>query len=98
MSVEAPILPQAKVIEQVKGLHEQKNQLQTHLTQIEDKLRMIEMSLSENDNLKKKVKELLAASHAHFMEEWKRRIEFYPDIRLASLQKLIEINAPAVKK
>lgn len=98
MSVVAPILPQDKVIEQVKGLHQQKTQLETHLRQIEEKLHLIEASLKENDQLKSRVHDLLKTSFHHFEEEWKRRSEYYPDLHLNLLTKIAELYAAPPKK
>ena len=98
MSVVPLIIPQAQVIEQIKGLTAQKDQLNARLRQSEEKLRLIEHSLNENDALKAKVGELLDQSLGFFQEEWKRKSDYYPDIRAQSLLKLVELIIPPVKK
>ncbi len=97
MSIAPPIIPQPEVIEQIKGLTSQKDQLLAHLRDVEEKARLIEVSLAENAALKAKVNELLDQSLGFFQEEWNRKSNYYPDIRAQSLTKISELINPPKK-
>ena len=97
MTFTAPVLPQDKVIEQVKGLSQQRNQLKSQLAQLEAKLQSIESSLGENDQLKAKVHELLTASYKNYEEEWKRHFEYFPEIHLRAVNDMVAILKPKKK-
>ena len=96
MTFKPDIVTQNQIVDQVKGLIEQRYKLQVQEEQLERKLKLIETSLAENDHLTEKVNALLAESLALFEEEWKHRNEFYPDIWLASLEQAM--NAVQSKK
>ena len=98
MSYSPSVTAQAQDNEQNKGLTSQKDQLNARLRQSEEKLRLIEASLNENDALKAKVRELLDQSLGFFQEEWKRKSDYFPDIRTQSLLKLVELISPPLKK
>jgi hypothetical protein len=99
MNFKPDIVAQPLVVEQVKGLIEQKHKLSVQVEQLEHRLKLIESSLSENDQMSERVKVLVAESLSLFEEEWKRKSEFYPDLWLASLeQALVQVAAPAKKK
>jgi hypothetical protein len=92
MSLKPDAVTQAQVIDQVKGLGEQKYKIEVQIELMEKRLKLIEASLAE------RVKTLLAESLSLFEDEWKRKTEFYPDIRLASMeQALIAIQPPKKK-
>lgn len=95
MSVTAIVITQEQTVEQIKDLHHQRDQLQIQLEQLERKLKMIESSLAENEELKVKVKVLLEASTKLFLEEWKRKHEYFPEIHLASVLDEIAVLNPA---
>jgi hypothetical protein len=98
MSLKPDAVTQAQVIDQVKGLGEQKYKIEVQIELMEKRLKLIEASLAENDTLAERVKTLLAESLSLFEDEWKRKTEFYPDIRLASMeQALIAIQPPKKK-
>jgi hypothetical protein len=98
MSVKPDTVTQAQVIDQVKGLGAQKYKLEVQIELMEKRLKLIEASLAENDTLAERVKTLLAESLSLFEDEWNRKTEFYPDIRLASMeQALIAIQPPKKK-
>ena len=95
MSLKPDIVAQALVIDQVKGLIEQKYKIEVQIGQMEKRLKLIESSLAENDTLTERMHALLAESLSLFEDEWSRRSEYYPDIWLASMeQALITIQPP----
>ncbi len=94
----APVLPQEKVVEQVKGLGQQRDQLRIQLEQMEYRLKSIETSLAENDQLRAKVRELLVASNKLFEDEWSRHFEFFPDIHLRAVEDMVNLLAPPKKR
>ena len=97
MSLKPPIITQDQLVEQVLHMGQQKQQLENTLALLQNKLKMIEHSLGENDQLKEKIKDLMAQSFGLFQEEWKRRTEFYPEIRLKVLEKNLALIAPPKK-
>ena len=97
MTFAAPILPQDKVIEQVKGLYQQRDQLAIQLDQLKKRLHAIESSLDENEHLKARVQELMDTSYQHFQEEWSRRNTYFPEIYLAKLEDMNAILSPPNK-
>ncbi len=97
MSIKAEIVPQDTVIEQVKTLSLQNNGLETETEVMERKLEAIKASLAENESLKKTNQELLEQVLRLFDEEWMRRAEFFPDIRLEILTSSAALNAPPKK-
>ena len=95
MSFVPPVTPQTQVVEQIKALTDQKVLLDSRLRHSEEKLKLIEASLSENENLKARVRELLDQSLGFFQEEWSRKSEYFPDIRSQSLLKIVDwVNPP----
>ena len=98
MSFSPPIIPQAQVIEQIKGLTTQQDHLLSQIRLAEEKLRLIQASLSENEALKARIHELMDQSLGFFQEEWMRKSEYFPDIRMLSLMKAVELVAPPTKK
>jgi len=98
MSVKPDVVPQATVVEQVKGLSEQRYKLTIQAEQLEHRLKLIEGSLSENDQLSERVNALLAESLGLFEEEWKRRATFYPDLWLGTLEQALMVIAPPTGK
>ena len=97
MSLKPPVITQDQLIEQVQHMDQQKQQLDHTLSLLQHKLQMIEKSLGENDQLKHKVQELMEVSLNLFQEEWKRRTEFYPEVRLKILEKTVDLLAPPKK-
>ncbi len=97
MNIKAEVIPQDSVIEQVKTLSLQNNTLETETEVLERKLEAIKASLAENETLKKTNEELLAETLRLFDEEWTRRADFFPDIRLEILTSSAALNAPPKK-
>jgi len=97
MSIKADITPQETVVDQVKTLLQQKSELDIQVDVLERKLEAIKASLAENEDFKTKNKELLETMMKLFDEEWNRRGEFYPDIRLEILTASAALNAPPKK-
>jgi TolA-binding protein len=95
MSLKPPIIAQDQLVEQTQHMSQQKDQLENSLDLLQHKLEQIEHSIGENDHLKTKVKELMDQSLGMFQTEWKRRFEFYPEIRLKVLEKTVALVAPA---
>jgi hypothetical protein len=93
MSLKPPPLPTEQVAEQAHALQQQQAQLEQQRDVLENRLQSIESSLGENENLRKQVEVLMAESLSHSQEEWKRKSEYYPDIRLQILQKALELLA-----
>ena len=60
----------------------------------------IDTIIKENEILKKQAHELMTASMSQFELEWKRKGEYFPDIRLNILQKTVDLlaNAPPPAK
>jgi|GEM_PF-2515763 len=98
MSLKPQIIPQTHLVDQVQQMDQQKRQLENALDLLQNRLKMIESSLGENDRLRSQVQELADQSLGHFQEEWKRRTEFYPEIRLKELEKLLALIAPPAPK
>ena len=78
MSLKPDVVPQEQVIEEVKGMTEQRLKLFTQINDIETKHKLIEASLAENDHIKERVKALLAESLSLFEEEWKTENRILP--------------------
>ncbi len=97
MSVKPTLISQDAVVEQVKLLQTQKEEMETQLDQLEIKLKHIEASIAENDSLKTKNKQLLEQSVALFQEEWKRCADYFPEIRLKVLSSSADLVAPPKK-
>ncbi len=98
MSFKSEIVPQTAVIDQVKGLNEQKYKIEVQILQAEKRLKLIEASLAENDALTERVHILLAESLSLSEDEWSRRNEFFPDIWLASMEQALNTIQPPKKK
>lgn len=94
MSLKPPIITQDQLMEQVQHMDQQKQQLESSLSLLRHKLELIEKSVGENDHLRAKVQELMNLSYQNFEAEWKRRTEYYPEIRLKILEKAIDLLAP----
>ena len=98
MTLKPNVITQEQVVEQMLALVPQKQALDSTLAQLEKRIHLIENSLKENDQPRTQVKELIHISLEHFNVEWKRKSDFFPEIRLAILQKTLELAAPAPKK
>jgi len=98
MSLKPQVIPQTQLVDQVQQMDQQKRQLENSLDLLQNRLKMIESSLGENDRLRSQVTELADQSLGFFQEEWKRRTEFYPEIRLKELEKLLALIAPPAPK
>jgi SMC interacting uncharacterized protein involved in chromosome segregation len=97
MSVKPSVISQEAVVEQVKLLQAQKADLEVQLDQLQIKLKNIEASIAENDDLRSKNKTMLEQCFSQFDEEWKRRAEYFPDIRLNVLNAASTLVAPPKK-
>jgi DNA repair exonuclease SbcCD ATPase subunit len=94
MSAKPDLVPQETIVEQVKGLLEQKHKLTTEIQQLQHRLELLNLSINENDHLKERVQHLTTESLSLFEEEWKRRAEYYPDIWLAVLEAAVTVVQP----
>ena len=94
MSLKPVVITMEQLSEQLLNMSQQEKQLKSSLDLIKHKLHQVEHSLAENDNLRAKIHELMHQSFVHFNTEWKRRTEFYPDIRLRILEKAVDMIAP----
>ena len=74
MSLKAVLITQEAVVDQVKQLETQKSEM------LENKLRNIEASLAENEQLRVKNQELLNQTLQNSEEEWNRQSTHFPDI------------------
>ena len=95
MSLKPPVITQEQLIEQVQHLTQQTQQIETNLELLQHKLKQIEHSIGENDTLKHKIEGLTLQSIQLFEIEWKRRAEYYPEIRLKVIEKARDLIAPA---
>ncbi len=97
MNIKAEIIPQDTVVNQVKELLVQKDELDIQSDVLSRKLDQIKASLAENEDLRNKNKALLEQVLKQFEEEALRKAEFYPDIRLGVLTASAALNAPPKK-
>jgi len=97
VTIKADIIPQDTVVDQVKTLSKQKSELEVQLDVLERKLDALKASLAENDDFRARNKELMEQMMKLFGEEWSRRAQFYPDIRLEILTASAALNAPPKK-
>ena len=97
MNIKAEIIPQDTVVDQVKTLSKQKEELEVQVDVLERKLEAIKASLAENDDFRSRNKELLEQVLKLSEEEWGRRAQLYPDIRLEILTSSAALNAPPKK-
>ena len=97
MSIKAEVIPQEKVVEQVKELSSQKEVLEVQIEVLERRLQSLQASIAENDEFKKKNRDSLEQIMKNFGEECRRKAEFYPDIRLEVLTSAAAQNAPPKK-
>ncbi len=88
------VLTAQQVLDQAHELQKQKEILTLTLDQIHYRLKVIESSLIENDQLKKQVKVQLDESLELFDLEWKRKSEFYPDLHIIILQNAVDQLTP----
>ena len=99
MTIKPLAIEQDAIVDQVKELSSEKNNLEVQIEVLERKLENIKASIAENEDLKTKNKILQEQVLKQFEEEWKRRAEYYPDIHLAILMKAAALNAaPPPKK
>ena len=94
MSMRPEMITTEQVAEQIQALQQQKTHLDDQVKQLDHKIKLIENSIRENDVLKKKIHEQLAISYTHFQTEWKRKTEYFPEIRLNFLQRTLELLSP----
>ena len=80
MSLKAVLITQEAVVDQVKQLETQKAEMEVEFEQLENKLRNIEASLAENEQLRVKNQELLNQTLQNSEEEWNRQSTHFPDI------------------
>ncbi|NDG85915.1 MAG: hypothetical protein EBX52_12880 [Proteobacteria bacterium] len=97
MNIKAEIIPQDTVVDQVKTLSKQKEELEVQVDVLERKLEAIQASLAENDDFRNRNKELLVQVLKLSEDEWGRRAQLYPDIRLEILTSSAALNAPPKK-
>ncbi len=97
MTAKSEIIPQEAVVDQVKTLSKQKDELEVHAEVLERKLEAIQASISENDELRNQNAALMEQTLKLFEDEWGRRAQFYPDIRLEILTVSAALNAPQKK-
>ena len=97
MSLKPNVITQEELILQVKELKTLQTQLQYQLDQTQQKADSLKQSLQENEQIQKQLKTLMSESFQHFKEEWKRKSDFYPDIRFHILEQAVEALAPPKK-
>ncbi len=100
MSQIPEIITPEQVAEQTHAMMQQKDQLESQIRDLSHRLKQIESSLAEAEGLKHKIQEQIKISVDHVNTEWKRKSEYYPEIRLKILEKTLELVAPppAAKK
>ena len=98
MTFKPEIVPQTQVVEEIRGLTDQREKLRVQAEQLEHKLKLVEASLAENDHLAVRVKELMAESLALFEDEQKRKSEYYPDLWLSAMEQALIAVVPPPKK
>jgi len=97
MSIKPSLVTQEAVVEQVKLLQTQKDELEVQLDQLEIRLRGIEASLAENEQLRTRNQELLTQVLQNFEDEWTRRAEFFPDLNRRILESAATLVAAPKK-
>lgn len=97
MSMKPAIITAAQVSEQTNKLTKSVWELTLTVRQLEKRLAAIERSLAENDQLRATVLKMRDESLALFQAEWRKRKEFYPDIRLNIITKAAELLTPPKK-
>jgi len=98
MSFKPKVIVTEEVITLLPPLYAKKDELTIARDQIAERLATIEMVIKENEVLEAKTKELVAESVNLFIEEMKKNIEYYPEVRLGVLQKSLEFITPDPKK
>ncbi len=76
------------------GLIEQRDEMTAKVTHLATQLNKIQSSIKENLVLTHKTQQYFSESYALFLEEWSRRSEYFPDLRVQILQKAIESLDP----
>jgi hypothetical protein len=97
MTTKPVLITEEMVAEQAKLLATQKAELEITLDQLEIRLRSIEASLAENENLRNKNQEFLTRVLQNFEDEWNRRSDYFPDIHLRMLESTAALVAPPKK-
>ena len=97
MSSKPTMITQDQVAELLEAMKPQRDQLASAVEQLEHRVHQIENSLKENEQLKAQVKELIHLSTTHFYTEWKRKSDFFPEIRFSILQKTVDLVAAPKK-
>ena len=88
--IKPPIITQDQVIHQIQEIPPIMKEHQHQFEQLEKKLASVKTALEESDLLRHQVKELAQKSYDFFLEEWKRKSTYYPDIHLHLLEKAIQ--------
>ena len=83
-----------QITAQVLAYRTQKEQNTQSLKQLNAQLAKIQGAIKENEEIRSKLNQLMSESYSHFAEEWKRKSEFYPEIRLQMLLKAVEALTP----
>lgn len=97
MSLKPTVITAAQVAEQTQKLTKTTWEMTLTVRQLEKRLAAIERSLAENDHLKAAVLKMRDESLGLFQTEWRKRKEFYPDVRLAIVTKVVELLTPPKK-
>ena len=97
MSMKAVLITQEAVVDQVKQLETQKSEMEVELEVLENRLRGIEASLAENEQLRNKNLDLLNQTLQNFEEEWNRRTSHFPDIHRRILESAAALVATPKK-
>lgn len=92
-----PPFTQEQLAEQILTMRNQKNQLTVSVTQLNQQLHKIQTALKENDLFRTKIATQIAESNSNFTEEFKRKSDFFPEIRLQMILKATEAFAPKKK-
>ena len=89
-----PILSFEQIEDLRQNLLQQKDQVLITVGQLQGYLDKVQTAIRENDQLRVKSTQLMSESYTLFLEEWKRKSEYFPDLRYQIILKAAESVEP----
>jgi hypothetical protein len=90
MSMKPKIILTEEVTSQIMEYESKRDQLTMKRTEIEDRFNMIQQVVQENAALEQKAKKLIEQYQELLEQESVKRKQYFPEIRLGILQKIVE--------
>lgn len=98
MSLKPEIITMEIVAAEMPGLESRKKELTLLRDEALNRFKTIEKVVNENKAFEGKSKEQVDESVSLLLEEWIKMREYYPEVRLAMLQKISAFVAPAAEE